>query len=152
IEAVEYLAPIEQARKEADADLMNLHAAYFRALAKTQKGTERQESSRKGWQLCKELLGLDFATPEQRTKALTTALAVLPEVPGDDADAWLATLFQGDPDIGWKVIDKVNTHALNLRMRQAQPDDRIKALTMIQRLGKAIIAGAGTLNIQTWRS
>jgi hypothetical protein len=155
IEAVEYLAPLEQARREEDADLMNLHATYYRALAKTQKGTERQESSRKGWQLCRELLGFNYASPEQRTKALTTALAVLPEVPGDDADAWLASLFTGDPDIGWKVIDKVNTHALTLRARQAQPDERIKALTMIQRLGKAIITGSGgggAKNIQTWRS
>jgi hypothetical protein len=155
IEAVEYLAPIEQARAQEDADLMNLHAAYFRALAKTQKGTERQESSRKGWQLCKELLAFEYATPEQRAKALSTAMAVLPEVPGDDADAWLATLFQGDPDIGWKVIDKVNSQALNLRMRQAQPDDRIKALTMVQRLGKAIIASAPKDNpaaIQKWRA
>ncbi len=152
IEAVEYLAPLDQARREEDADLMNLHATYYRALAKTQKGTERQDSSRKGWQLCRELLSFNYATPEQRAKALTIALAVLPEVPGDDADAWLASLFTGDPDIGWKVIDKVNSHALNLRNRQAQPDDRVKALTMIQRLGKSIIAGAGAANIQKWRS
>ena len=152
IEAVEYLAPLDQARREEDADLMNLHATYYRALARTQKGTERQESSRTGWQLCRELLAFNYATPEQRAKALSTALGVLSEVPGDDADAWLATLFTGDPDVGWKVIDKVNSRALNLRARQAQPDDRLKALTMIQRLGKAIIAGAGKEHVQEWRS
>src|SRR5262249_52270009 len=111
IEAQAYLPPLSDARAAHDADLLNLYAAYYEALAKTKQGQDKQVAVTEGWQLCHEVVAIDKATSEQRAKTVESALAFLPDVSADEGDAFLADVFRANPDAGWALLDRVNKKA-----------------------------------------
>lgn len=150
IEAAAYLPPVEEARAGGDAELLIFHAVYFHALAKTQQGEERQGSMTKSWALVREALGMEKASTEQREKGLRLALGLLPDLPEDEGNEWIVSLFRGQPDLAWKAVDVSSAGASALRARQAKPEQRIKALVVLRRLGKGLLAAAGE-SLGDWR-
>lgn len=151
VEAQAYLPPLSEARAAKDAELLNLYAAYYQALAKSKQGQDKQAAVAEGWQLCREVMAIEKATSEQRAKVMDAALAFLPDVTPEDGDEFLASLFRDQPDAAWAVLDRACKKATNLRNRQAQPDQRLAALLAIKRLGKSVLDGAGESNLATWR-
>jgi len=151
VAAQEYLPPLAQAEAAQDTDLLNLYAVYFHALSKERRGEEQRDAAREGWRLCERVLAIETASVEQRSKALVIALRLLDAMDPDAADEFLHALFAQESEIGWMMLDKVNKAARNLRMQQAPPEYRARALRRIKRVGQALIAGAGE-SAPAWRT
>lgn len=151
IEAQEYLPALDVAREQNDPELLNLYAVYFDALAKSKQGTPREEAIAQGWRTTMEVLSLESAKPEQREKALALALTFINDVPQDEGDTFLKRLFASEPDMGWKAIDSVSARSRQLRMANAKPDERVKALLSARRVGLAMLDGSGDA-FSSWRT
>lgn len=154
VQAQTYLPPLEKARESRDAELLNLYAIYFAALAKERTGAEREAAIDQGWKVSLEALSIENATSRERSKAIQRALGFIADIPAETADAWLLAMFAKESDAGWETIERVNRKSLMLRMRGGaggQPDKRMQNLLLIQRLGRAILA-ASPETVVGWRT
>ncbi|MCC6320224.1 MAG: hypothetical protein IT438_02170 [Phycisphaerales bacterium] len=144
VEAQPFLDPLEQARKDENAKLLNLHAMYFQGLAarKADQG-EKSATIRKCWDLCLEVLALPKAPAAERSAAIGRALGFIEQVPEEVGDAWMRGLFEGGPDLGWALVEKANNRARNAKAQMRPVEDRVKALRRLKRIGTAIVESAG---------
>lgn len=151
VQAQAYLPPLEQARASRDAELLNLYAIYFAALAKERTGQEREAAIDQGWKTSLEALGVETASSRERSKAIERALGFIEEIPAETGDAWLRSLFATPGDTGWEAIERVNRKSMMLKMRQAQPAKRMAGLLIIKRVGNGILAASPEV-IENWRT
>ncbi len=151
IQAQEYLPPLEQARQSQDPELLNLYAVYFDALSKTKQGKEREDAIDQGWKVTMEVMRLEKATTEQRSSALSHAMAFIADIAVPEGDAFLKQIFEDEPDLGWKAVDDVSKRSRMLRQRNAKADERLRALLAAKRLGGAVL-GLGAEKTATWRT
>lgn len=144
VDAHPFLDPVEQARADSNGKLMNLHAAYYLALRKRQTDAiQRSESLRKCWELCTEVLALKESAAPDRSVAIGRIVGFLDEISSEDGDAWLRTVFATSPDLAWALVERANQKARSAREGMAPADQRVRALKRLQRLGNALIDGAG---------
>ncbi len=142
VEAKPFLDSIEQARERKDASLLNLHAMYFKGLSLRKKdAAEKRDAVKQSWDLCIEALSYKDGKTLDRTAALERCVEFIDEMPQDEADAWLTSLFAGDQDLAWKAIEKASQKARTNRMSSRPPDERLKGLLILNRMGKAIVSG-----------
>lgn len=147
VEAKPFLDSIEQARERKDASLLNLHAMYFKGLSLRKKdAAEKRDAVKQSWDLCLEALSYKDGKTLDRTAALERCVDFIDEMPQDDADAWLTSLFAGDQDLAWKAIEKASQKARMNRMSSKPPDERLKGLLILNRMGKAIVSGDATVS------
>ena len=57
--------------------------------------------------------------------------------------AWLTSLFKDQSDLAWGAIETANQRARSGRMMGRQPDDRLKALRALKRIGQSLLDGTG---------
>ncbi len=142
VEAKPFLDSLEQARERKDASLINLHAMYFKGLSQRKKdAAEKRDAVKQSWDLCIEALSYKDGKTLDRTAALERCVDFIDEMPQDEADAWLSSLFAGDQDLAWKAIEKASQKARMNRMSSKPPDERLKGLLILNRMGKAIVSG-----------
>jgi len=150
VEAQPFLDPLEQARTDENAALINLHAMYFQGLAARKKDPlEKKAAITESWKLCLEVFGIENAKAADRTAALTRAMGFLDDVPTETGTTWLTSLFKDQSDLAWGAIETANQRARSGRMMGRQPDDRLKALRALKRIGQSLLDGAGE-NVETY--
>ncbi|MFN7020608.1 MAG: hypothetical protein ACK4WH_04670 [Phycisphaerales bacterium] len=144
VEAQPFLDPLETARREGNAKLLNLHAMYFQGLAARKSDpSEKADAARSCWDLCLEVLGIPKAPTVERTAAVERALTFIEQVPEDVGEAWLRSVFQGSPDLAWALVERATSRARTAKARMRSVDDRVKLLLRLKRIGSAIVEHAG---------
>jgi hypothetical protein len=143
VEAQAYLPPLEEARALKDADLLDIYAVYYATLARDAKGREKQSLLERGWSVALEVMTLEKASSEARTKAVSHALGFISAMDARSADEWLAGHFAGDDDIGWAIVRLAHEGAQMQFRGRAAVEERVKALELLQRVGRAIMTGGG---------
>ena len=142
VEAKPFLDPLEQARKDKNAALINLHAMYFKGLAARKTDpAEKKDIIQQSWNLCLESLAISSGKTIDRVAAVERCIDFIDELPAEQGDAWLKALFVGDSDCAWKAIEKANQKARTSRMTSRPPDERLRGLLVLSRMAKAIVAG-----------
>ena len=158
VEAQPYLAPLEKAKADKDAELLNLYITYFDALAKKKEGAEKRAVQLQGWDVAMEVLKLPQATIAQRTTALTGAVKLIAIVDKSVGDEFLKSLYATsngpEVDAAWSTLQKARGRAAKLKQMSAPPEIRTKQLQFVQRLGQAVLAGKtiGTDETTPWQS
>ena len=158
VEAQPYLAPLEKAKADKDAELLNLYITYFDALAKKNEGAEKRFVQLQGWDVAMEVLKLPQATIAQRTSALAGAVKLITIVDKTVGDDFLQSLYVTsngpEVDAAWSTLQKAKDHAAKLKQMSAPPEIRVKQLQFVQRLGQALLAGKkiGSDETTPWQS
>lgn len=144
VEAQPFLDPLDTARRESNAKLLNLHAMYFQGLAARKSDpSEKADAARSCWDLCLEVLGMPTAQTAERTAAVGRALTFIEQVPEDVGDAWLRSVFQGSPDLAWALVERATSRARTAKAQMRPVDDRVRLLLRLKRIGSAIVEHAG---------
>lgn len=144
VEAHPYLEPLAEARKTGNAAVINLHAMYEQGLAARKKELhEKNAAIRRSWDLCLEVLRIENSPQPERSSALVRALGFLDQVTPDVANAWLAEVFQGEPDLAWALVERTNMAARQARGMGRSPDDRVRLLAQLRRVGAALAEHSG---------
>jgi hypothetical protein len=141
VEAKPFLDPLEQARADKNAALINLHAMYFKGLAARKTDpAEKKQIIQQSWGLCLESLAISSGKTIDRVAAVERCIEFIDELPLDQGDAWLKSLFAGDADLAWKAIEKANQKARANRVTSRPPDERLRGLLVLSRMAKAMVS------------
>ncbi|MGQ0627964.1 MAG: hypothetical protein ACT4PL_07680 [Phycisphaerales bacterium] len=144
VEAQPFLDPLDQARAEKNAALINLHAMYFQGLAARKTDPlEKKAAVTRSFELCLEVMAIPLARTADRNAALERAITFMEELPPETVDVWLRGLFENSPDLAWNAIEKANQRARAARGQARAPEDRVKGLLVLKRIGQALLDGAG---------
>jgi len=145
VEAQPFLDPLDRARKDKNAKLLNLHAMYFQALSiRKTDASAKSEMVKQSWDLCLEVLAIANAPASERAAALRRAISFLDEMPPEQGEAWLRSVVQSSPDLCWALVQRVNQQARMAKAQMRPAEDRIKLLKRVKRIGTAIVENAGT--------
>lgn len=93
-EAYEFLPPLDEARREQDAEVMLSHGVYLSGLAGSlAEGPESEDLRRRAFSILAEVARLSTASPEQVRRAVERNAELMPKLPRAVTDPWLSSLF-----------------------------------------------------------
>jgi hypothetical protein len=144
-EAGAYLPELDEALKQQDAELINLHALYQQTLA-TRKSDP--EVRRRAWDLTQVVLKLPDAAEKPAAEALARAVALMPLMDEEVISPWLRNLFAEQPELAMRLLARV-VQGVEASFVQKEHAPRLRALKVQRQFAHELLS-ADVERDETW--
>ena len=136
-DAGRFLPPLSAARASGDVRVLDLHARVLLARAERDQDAMAQAGA---WECSLAVLGSSGAAEaELRAAAAARVVALLPQLPSGQGDAWLDACFQGGGEAARLTISAL-IGAVGHRLQGRDPGLRLPPLQLIHRAAQSLLA------------